>query len=121
YTAFAPLPRTREAHPRPIRPRRMNASRNDTLTAIAGLKVGHFTDKRRSTGCTVVPCEQGVLGGVEVRGAAPGTRETDLLTPGNQVEQVHAVLLTGGSGFGLDAAAGVMRWLDERGHGLAVG
>ena len=92
-----------------------------SITDVAGLKVGHFTDARRPTGCTVVLCEAGAACGVDVRGAAPGTRETDLLKPDNLVEQVHAVLLTGGSAFGLDAAGGVMRWLDERGHGLAVG
>jgi L-aminopeptidase/D-esterase-like protein len=91
------------------------------LTALAGLKVGHFTDPRRPTGCTVVLCEQGAVAGVDVRGAAPGTRETDLLRPDNLVEKVHAVLLAGGSAFGLDAAAGVMRWLEEHGHGLDVG
>jgi L-aminopeptidase/D-esterase-like protein len=69
----------------------------------------------------VVLCEEGAVAGVDVRGAAPGTRETDLLRPDNTVEKVHAVLLTGGSAFGLDAAGGVMRWLEERGHGLAVG
>jgi L-aminopeptidase/D-esterase-like protein len=92
-----------------------------SLIDVAGLKVGHFTDSRRPTGCTVVLCEQGAVCGVDVRGGAPGTRETDLLRPENTVDRVHAVLLTGGSAFGLDAAAGVMRWLDERGHGLAVG
>ena len=93
----------------------------NSLHDIAGLRVGHFTDTRRPTGCTVVLCPQGAVCGVDVRGAAPGTRETDLLRPDNLVEQVHAVLLSGGSAFGLDAAGGVMRWLDERGHGLAVG
>ncbi len=88
---------------------------------MAGLLVGHFTDTRRPTGCTVVLCPQGVVCGVQVRGGAPGTRETDLLKSENSVQQVHAVLLTGGSAFGLDAASGVMRWLDERGHGLLVG
>jgi len=92
-----------------------------SITNVAGLKVGHFTDSRRPTGCTVVLCESGATCGVDVRGAAPGTRETDLLRPDNLVEQVHALLLSGGSAFGLDAAGGVMRWLDERGHGLAVG
>lgn len=91
------------------------------LTDIAGLSVGHAAAAGRPTGCTVVLCPQGVVGGVAVRGGAPGTRETDLLRPENTVQQVHAVLLTGGSAFGLDAASGVMRWLDERGHGLAVG
>jgi L-aminopeptidase/D-esterase-like protein len=92
-----------------------------SLTDIAGLKVGHFTDTRRPTGCTVVLCEQGATCGVDVRGAAPGTRETDLLDPQNIIEHVHAVLLCGGSAFGLAAADGVMRWLDERGHGVQVG
>ena len=91
-----------------------------SLVDVAGLRVGHDTDARRPTGCTVVLCEAGATCGVDVRGAAPGTRETDLLRPDNLVEQVHAVLLTGGSAFGLDAAGGVMRWLDERGFGLAV-
>jgi len=92
-----------------------------SITDVQGLKVGHHTDARRLTGCTVVLCESGVACGVDVRGAAPGTRETDLLAPGNLVDKVHAVLLAGGSAFGLDAAGGVMRWLDEHGHGLAVG
>ncbi len=91
------------------------------LTDIAGLSVGHAAAPGRPTGCTVVLCPQGVVCGVAVRGGAPGTRETDLLRPENTVQHVHAVLLTGGSAFGLDAAGGVMRWLDERGHGLAVG
>jgi len=91
------------------------------ITDLAGLRVGHFTDARRPTGCSVVLCPQGVTCGVDVRGAAPGTRETDLLRPGNLVEHVHALLLTGGSAFGLDAASGVVRWLEERGHGLGVG
>ncbi|HEY8490840.1 MAG TPA: P1 family peptidase, partial [Dehalococcoidia bacterium] len=89
----------------------------DAITDVPGIKVGHWTDLRAGTGCTVVLCERGAVGGVDVRGAAPGTRETDLLQPGNLVDQVHAVLLTGGSAFGLDAAAGVMRYLEERGAG----
>ncbi len=91
------------------------------LTDVAGLAVGHFTETRRPTGCTVVLCPQGAVCGVDVRGGAPGTRETDLLKSENTVDRVHAVLLTGGSAFGLDAAGGVMRWLEEQGHGLAVG
>ena len=91
------------------------------ITDIAGLQVGHHTDARRHTGCTVVLCPQGAVCGVDVRGGAPGTRETDLLRPHNLVEHVHAVLLTGGSAHGLEAAGGVMRWLEERGHGLKVG
>lgn len=92
-----------------------------SICDVAGLRVGHFTDERRPTGCTVVLCEQGATAGVDVRGAAPGTRETDLLAPENTVDQVHALLLSGGSAFGLDAASGVMRWLAERGHGYPVG
>jgi L-aminopeptidase/D-esterase-like protein len=91
------------------------------ITDVAGLSVGHYTDARRPTGCSVLLCPQGVVCGVDVRGAAPGTRETDLLRPDNLVEHVHALLLTGGSAFGLDAASGVVRWLEERGHGLGVG
>ncbi|HTP71042.1 MAG TPA: P1 family peptidase [Burkholderiaceae bacterium] len=92
-----------------------------SITDIAGIAVGHHTDPRRPTGCTVALCPQGAVCGVDVRGAAPGTRETDLLAPGNLVDRVHAVLLAGGSAFGLDAAGGVMRWLDEHGHGFTVG
>jgi L-aminopeptidase/D-esterase-like protein len=91
------------------------------LTAVAGLRVGHHTDARRPTGCTVVLAPEGAVAGVDVRGASPGTRETALLDPVNAVERVHAVLLAGGSAFGLDAAAGVMRWLDEHGIGVAIG
>lgn len=92
-----------------------------SIADVAGLRVGHFTDPRRPTGCTVVIAEAGAVAGVDVRGAAPGTRETELLSPLNAVEQVHAILLSGGSAFGLDAAGGVMRWLDERGIGTQVG
>ncbi len=92
-----------------------------SITAVPGLRVGHFTDSRRPTGCTVVLAPEGTVGGVDVRGAAPGTRETDLLCPLNAVPNVHAVLLAGGSAFGLDAAGGVMRWLEEQGIGIAVG
>lgn len=91
------------------------------ITRVAGIEVGHFTETRRPTGCTVVLARAGAVAGVDVRGAAPGTRETDLLHPSNVVEQVHAVLLAGGSAFGLDAASGVMRWLDERDVGIQVG
>lgn len=84
------------------------------LTAVAGLKVGHHTLAERPTGCTVVLAEAGAVAGVDVRGSAPGTRETDLLDPINLVDRVHAVVLSGGSAFGLDAATGVVRYLDER-------
>jgi L-aminopeptidase/D-esterase-like protein len=91
------------------------------LTDVAGIDVGHDSDARRPTGCTVVLARQGAVGGVDVRGAAPGTRETDLLAPGNLVQQVHAVLLAGGSAWGLDAAGGVMRWLEQQSIGLDTG
>lgn len=90
------------------------------LTAVAGLKVGHHTLAERPTGCTVVLAEAGAVAGVDVRGGAPGTRETDLLDPVNTVEKVHAVVLAGGSAFGLDAATGVVRYLEERGIGYDV-
>ncbi|MFO1219741.1 MAG: P1 family peptidase [Burkholderiaceae bacterium] len=99
----------------------MSALFPGAITDVAGLRAGHFTHARRPTGCTVVLCDGGATAGVDVRGAAPGTRDTDLLRSENLVEQVHAVLLTGGSAFGLDAAGGVMRWLEEHGIGLPVG
>jgi L-aminopeptidase/D-esterase-like protein len=92
-----------------------------SITDVAGLLCGHFTDARRPTGCTVVIAPEGAVGGVDVRGAAPGTRETDLLSPLNSVDVVHAVMLAGGSAFGLDASAGAMRWLEERGIGVQAG
>ena len=91
------------------------------ITDVKGIKVGHFTDSRRPTGCTVLIFEKGATAGVDVRGAAPGTRETDLLSPLNSVQQVQAILLSGGSAFGLDAASGVVRYLEEHGVGLHVG
>ena len=89
-----------------------------SLTDVGGVKVGHFTDPRRPTGVTVVLVERGAVCGVDVRGGAPGTRETDLLDPLNLVDRVHAVVLSGGSAFGLDAASGVMRFLEEKGIGF---
>ena len=91
------------------------------ITAVPGIKVGHYTDSRNATGCTVVLCEDGAVGGVDVRGSAPGTRETDLLSPTAMVDRVHAVLLSGGSAFGLAAATGVMEYLEERGVGIEFG
>lgn len=91
------------------------------ITDVAGIRVGHFTDPRRPTGCTVVLAEGGAVGGVDVRGAAPGTRETDLLSPLNLVEHAHAVVLAGGSAFGLACAEGVVRWLEAHGVGHPVG
>ena len=95
--------------------------KNDTITAINGLKVGHATNEKARTGCTVILCESGAVAGVDVRGAAPGTRETDAIRPGGLVEKAHAVLLTGGSAFGLDAAGGVMQFLEERDIGFPAG
>jgi L-aminopeptidase/D-esterase-like protein len=90
-----------------------------SITDVPGIRVGHVTNKEAMTGCTVVICPPGgAVGGVDQRGGAPGTRETDLLRPMHLVEQVHAILLTGGSAFGLDAAGGVVRWLEERGTGF---
>ena len=91
-----------------------------SITDVGGLEVGHFTDSRRPTGCTVIITRAGAIGGVDVRGAAPGTRETDLLHPSNLVDRVHAVMLAGGSAWGLDAAGGAMRWLEDEGIGLDV-
>ena len=88
------------------------------LTDVAGVKVGQHTLAARPTGCTVVLVERGAVAGVDVRGAAPGTRETDLLNPVNSVQQIHAIVLAGGSAFGLDAATGVMRFLDEKNIGF---
>src|SRR3954470_11675321 len=91
-----------------------------SITDVAGIEAGHFSDPRRPTGCTVVLARDGAVAGVDVRGAAPGTRETDLLAPTNLVDRVHGILLAGGSAWGLDAATGVMRWLEEQGVGLDV-
>lgn len=91
------------------------------LTAVDGLKVGHHTLTARPTGCTAVIAEAGAVAAVEVRGPAPGTRETALLEPTTLVDQVHAIVLSGGSAFGLDAATGVMKYLEERGIGFKFG
>ncbi|MFN4030687.1 MAG: P1 family peptidase [Acidovorax temperans] len=91
-----------------------------SITRVAGIEVGHFTDTRRPTGCTVVMAREGAVAGVDVRGAAPGTRETDLLHPSNLVDKVHGIMLAGGSAWGLEAATGAVRWLEERGVGLDV-
>lgn len=85
-----------------------------------GVRMGHHTDTKNATGCTVVIFEEGAVGGVDVRGASPGTRETDLLRPGTLVERVNAILLSGGSAYGLDAASGVMRYLEEHGLGFRM-
>lgn len=89
-----------------------------SITDVSGVKVGHFTDSRRPTGCTVILTEEGATAGVDVRGAAPGTRDTELLNPINTVQTVHAIMLAGGSAFGLEAASGAMRYLEEHGIGF---
>ena len=91
------------------------------LTDVPGIKVGHFTLQERPTGCTVILAEAGATAGVDVRGAAPATRETDLLDPTNTVQIAHAIVLSGGSAFGLDAASGVMRYLEEKKIGFEFG
>lgn len=93
---------------------------NNTLTAIPGIQVGHWTNLDAATGCTVVLCPEGAVAGVDVRGGAPGTRETDLLNPTCMVDKVHAIYLGGGSAYGLAGADGVMRWLEEQEHGFDV-
>lgn len=92
-----------------------------SITDVPGLKVGQHTLSERPTGCTVVICENGATAGVDVRGSAPGTRETDLLSPTNTVEQVQAILFSGGSAYGLAAATGVVRWLEEQNLGYKIG
>ena len=90
---------------------------NSTITAIEGIRVGHAQNVNGPTGCTVLLCPPGTVGGVDQRGGAPGTRETDLLRPGHLVQHVNAILLAGGSAYGLDAAGGVMRYLEAQGQG----
>jgi L-aminopeptidase/D-esterase-like protein len=92
-----------------------------TLTDVNGIRVGHWTNLEAGTGCTVVLFPEGAVAGVDIRGGAPGTRETSLLDPTCVIDKVHAVLLSGGSAYGLSAADGVMRWLEERGYGFDVG
>ena len=99
----------------------MTQAAPSSIADVRGLEIGHFTDPRRPTGCTVVIARAGAIAGVDVRGAAPGTRETDLLAPTNLVDSVHAILLAGGSAWGLEAATGVVRWLEEQGVGMQVG
>lgn len=95
--------------------------RNNCITDVPGIEVGHAQNDEALTGCTVILCRKGAVGGVDVRGGAPGTRETDLLDPVNLVEKVHAVMLAGGSAFGLDAATGAMRFLEEHKIGFNTG
>ncbi|WP_188208125.1 P1 family peptidase [Alkalibacillus aidingensis] len=94
---------------------------NHNITDVPGVKVGHQQNYKARTGCTVILTEAGATCGVDVRGSAPGTRETDLLDPVNLVDQVHAISLAGGSAYGLDAASGVMKFLEENGVGMDVG
>jgi L-aminopeptidase/D-esterase-like protein len=103
------------------RPAMSGETRSGGITDVEGIRVGHFTDSRRPTGCTVLIFEKGATAGVDVRGSAPGTRETDLLNPINTAQQVQAILLSGGSAFGLDAATGVVRYLEEHGLGFRFG
>jgi L-aminopeptidase/D-esterase-like protein len=98
----------------------MRTGKRNTLTDVAGVKVGHYTAAEAASGVTVILCPAGATGGVDVRGAAPGTRETDLLQPVNLVEKVQAVVLTGGSVYGLSTADGVLRWLAGRGWGFPL-
>ena len=93
----------------------------NAITDVRGIEVGHAQDDEALTGCTVILCRKGAVAGVDVRGGAPGTRETDLLSPINLVEKIHAVVLAGGSAFGLDAATGVMRYLEEKKIGFNTG
>lgn len=95
---------------------------NSTITAIHGIRVGHYTDSENMKGCTVIRfAPEGVAAAVDVRGSAPGTRETDLLEPGNLVDKIHAVVLSGGSAYGLDAASGVMACLEQENIGFPAG
>jgi L-aminopeptidase/D-esterase-like protein len=105
----------RRTSSRPVQQRR-----EGFITDVEGIRVGHFTDSRRPTGCTVVLYERGAVTGVDVRGSAPGTRETDLLKPTNLVDKVNAIVLSGGSAFGLESATGVMRYLEEHDAGFAT-
>jgi L-aminopeptidase/D-esterase-like protein len=107
--------------PPPRSPKHSRRRTAGAITDVAGIEVGHFTDTRRPTGCTVVLARDGAVAGVDVRGAAPGTRETDLLAPTNLVDRVHGILLAGGSAWGLEAATGVVQWLEEQGVGFPVG
>ena len=114
-TQFERAAATSQTHPLE-RPGPLNA-----LTDVTGVRVGHYTDLEQCTGTTVVLFDGDAVAGVDVRGAAPGTRETELLRPENLIEHIHALVLTGGSAYGLEAATGVMRFLEEQGRGFALG
>src|SRR5688500_7401698 len=94
---------------------------HNAITDVQGIEVGHSQNDEALTGCTVILCRKGAVAGVDVRGGAPGTRETDLLNPINLVEKVHAIVLAGGSAFGLDAASGVMTYLEAEKIGFNTG
>ena len=92
----------------------------NALTDVAGLTVGHYTDRKAASGVTVMICEGGAIAGVDVRGSAPGTRETDLLEPVNLVDRIQGIVLSGGSVYGLAASDGVVRWLSQKGIGFPL-
>jgi L-aminopeptidase/D-esterase-like protein len=96
-------------------------SLNGTITDVPGIKVGHAQDMEAITGCTVILCEKGAVAGVDQRGGAPGTRETDAIRPLHLVNKIQAIMLAGGSAFGLDAASGAMKYLEEKGYGFDAG
>ena len=93
----------------------------NAITDVPGIKVGHASDLNGMTGCTVILCEEGAVAGIDVRGSAAGTRQVDALSPGHIVDRIHAIVLSGGSSFGLDAASGVSKYLEEKGVGFDVG
>ena len=95
-------------------------SKKVSIAQVSGVSVGHWTNPNAAKGCTVILCPEGAIASVDQRGGAPATRETDLLRMGNLVDHIHAISLSGGSAYGLDAASGVMRWLEEHGHGFPV-
>lgn len=97
------------------------ANLKNAITDVSAIEVGHAQNDEALTGCTVILCRKGAVAGVDVRGSAPGTRETDLLNPTNLVQKIHAIVLAGGSAFGLDAASGVVRYLEEKKIGFNTG
>src|SRR5215467_7806466 len=111
---------TNPGNPKPPRSRCYHTNTKG-LTDIAGIRVGHASDYHALTGCTVILCEAGAVGGVDIRGAATGTEEIDVLRPAHIADRVHAVVLAGGSAFGLEAASGVRRYLEHRGVGFQTG
>src|SRR5262245_30679108 len=120
-TATAMAAAARQGAPAQRPPAAAAADSRKGLTAVEGLRVGHHTLTERPTGCTVVLTgPDGMIAGVDVRGGAPGTRDIELLDPSNSVQRVHAIVLSGGSAFGLDSASGVMRYLDEHKIGFKI-